>query len=484
MTSNIGYINTCNSKYKTALKKTTQSSSDTLAWLIWGDRVEILGTSGSKLEVRTRGKKGFVSKSNVGKEPLLEVYIIDVGQGDGVLYRTPDLKWHMVDAGVLNSSQMTKKGAPNFVHWKFRKDLRESKIRIENMIMSHPDFDHYGGFINILGGDLQDGRTFNVEVENFYHTGMGRFNSSPELGKTTTTVTVPPLKFAGHATKRKTKLIQELLSDQDSFKNPKRKLKGRFEDLAELVGKVPNNVAALSAEDGFVPGYAPGQNDVRMKLLGPIIEHGGGKMGLRTFSGPSKTRNGHSIIIRLDYGKAKILLTGDSNEESQRLTLSYIKETEFKADVAKGCHHGSEDIYLKFIEEMAARATVISSGDNEDYAHPRPVVMGASAFYGREIRDQVQNKTTPPLIYSTELSRSVKLANPTRVKIDGSSSSIAASKVEVKSRSSSYEDLERTPISTDLIYGLVNVRTDGKKIMCATMEEKGQDFDLKVFKAG
>lgn len=484
MAKDIRYINTCNSKYKTTLKKGPVSSSDTVAWLIWGDRVEVIGTNGNWLEIRARGQKGFVQKSNVGKEPLLEVYIIDVGQGDGVLYRTPDLKWHMVDAGVMNSSQMTRKGAPNFVHWKFRKDLRESKIRIENMIMSHPDYDHYGGFINILGGDLQDGRTFRVEVENFYHSGMGRFQSSPELGKKTASVNVPPLPISGHGTKQKTKLIHELLSNKNSFKNPKRKLKGRFEDLAELVGKVPNNVAALSADDGYIAGYAPGQNKVRMKLLGPIIETGGGKKGLRSFSSDSKTRNGHSVIVRLDYGKAKILLTGDSNEESQRLTLSYLDANEFEADVAKGCHHGSEDIYLKFIKEMAARATVISSGDNEDYAHPRPVVMGASAYYGREIRDQVKNKTNPPLIYSTELSRSVKLANPTRVKIDGSTTSIAASKAAVKSSSSSYEDLEHTPIATDLIYGLVNVRTDGKKIMCATMEEKGQDFDLKVFKAG
>ena len=133
---------------------------------------------------------------------------------------------------------------------------------------------------------------------------------------------------------------------------------------------------------------------------------------------------------------------------------------------------------------MAARATVISSGDNEDYAHPRPVVMGASAYYGRQIRDQVKNKTTPPLIYSTELSRSVKLAEPTRVKVDGNTKSVAASKADVKSKSTSYKDLDRTPIATDLIYGLVNVRTDGEKIMCATMEEKGKDFDLKVFKAG
>ena len=76
--------------------------------------------------------------------------------------------------------------------------------------------------------------------------------------------------------------------------------------------------------------------------------------------------------------------------------------------MAKGCHHGSDDIDLRFVRAMAARATVISSGDNEDYAHPRPRVLGASARYGRESR-AADGETLPPLLYSTELARSVAL---------------------------------------------------------------------------
>ena len=40
------------------------------------------------------------------------------------------------------------------------------------------------------------------------------------------------------------------------------------------------------------------------------------------------------------------------------------------------------------------------------------------------------------------------------------------------------------PVATRFVYGLVNVRTDGQLIMCATMLEKGNDFDVKVFRAG
>jgi len=501
--SAIKYINKCKNSnknknvYKTRLLSKT-SGGDTLAYLIWGDQVRVQSETTKYAKVRARGQTGYILKDHYSDKPLLEVYVIDVGQGDGVLFRTPDLKWHMMDAGVLNSVQMTKKGAPNFVRWKFFNDLGLRKISIENMILSHPDFDHYGGFINILEGNLEDDRTFAIEVENFYHSGMARFASNPELGKSKE-VTVPKFPLPNHGCKRKTNLIHELLDDKLSFSNPRRKLKrgregklwGSFAHLGQLVGSIPKNVARISSDTNYLPGYGPNQNKVKMKVLGPIVEKSGAIEGLRKFSNKSKIRNGHSVILRLDYGKAKLLLTGDTNEESQKLTLSYIPGNEFKSDVAKGCHHGSEDIYLRFIKEMAARATVISSGDNEDYAHPRPVVMGASAFYGREIKDQIYKTTKPPLIYSTELARSVKLAYPTRVQVEESDqaggvkkTSIAANQTNIKTKYTSYQKTERSPVSTDLIYGLVNIRTDGNEIMCATMEEKGSDFDLKVFKAG
>jgi hypothetical protein len=47
-----------------------------------------------------------------------------------------------------------------------------------------------------------------------------------------------------------------------------------------------------------------------------------------------------------------------------------------------------------------------------------------------------------------------------------------------------YRPLPYTPVIVDLVYGLVNVRTDGVNILCATMVEKNNDFDVKVFRAG
>ena len=242
-----------------------------------------------------------------------------------------------------------------------------------------------------------------------------------------------------------------------------------------------------------MPGYGPGQNDVTVKMLGPVLEGGSGWSGLRKLGSgrywESKTRNGHSLVYRFDYGNARILVNGDLNEESQRLLLSYVDEDEYAVDVAKGCHHGSDDVNLDFIRAMGARATVISSGDNESYAHPRPRIMGASAKYGRESLDP-DDEVMPPLLYSTELARSVALDYPTSVKLDPDASGpqtekrYGAKKTRVKSRNIKYRRLSEVPIATNLIYGLVNVRTDGNTILCATMMESGHTFEKRFFQAG
>jgi hypothetical protein len=97
------------------------------------------------------------------------------------------------------------------------------------------------------------------------------------------------------------------------------------------------------------------------------------------------------------------------------------------------------------------------------------------------------------LIYSTELARSVKLDYAAQVRLDFELDQpgepvtrISPDKTLVRpdARDAEFKSLRRVPISTDLVYGLINVRTDGTHILCATMEESGTDFDVKVFRAG
>lgn len=501
------FLNDCDGKFATDLRtEPGPRAGDRVCQLIWGDQLHSTGNrKNGFVEVHARGETdpGWVREGFTTDLGLLEFYVIDVGQGDGILIRTPDDRWHLIDAGVANESQMTKKGAANFIRWKFNRDLKRPAV-LATLTMSHPDYDHYGGILNLLSGDLADDEPpFDVSVERFYHSGMGRFDTGNPLGATRRGK-VANFPVGGYQMSRTDSFIVELLDDTASFSTPSSPFKGFFADLAALVATrigAAQRIGIVGNEDAWLPGYAPSDNvlssdgtPLAIKLLGPVFEKftdngGATHVGLRQLESESKTRNGHSVTMRFDYGNARILMNGDLNAESQRLLLSYVDASEYSCDVAKGCHHGSEDIDVRFIQAMQSRATVISSGDNEDYAHPRPVVVGASAFYGREIVT-TDDKTLPPLVYSTELARSTKLKYVERVSVDHDNdrsarrASFPADRSRVKPEGERYREFSRTPIATNLVYGLVNIRTDGNRIMCATMEEKGKEFDIKTFWAG
>ena len=484
------YLNDAGGRFKLPLK---DAGGKTLCTLLWGDPLQEIAREGSgaaeRVKVRARRRIGWLPASAVGDTGLLEIYVIDVGQGDGVLLRTPhDDAWHMVDAGVRASRQMTRKGAANFVRWKFIDDLQRERVTLQNLVLTHPDADHYGGMIDLLSGALPDGRSFGIEVERFWHNGLGRFKDGDKLGALRSDARSAPWPNPGYGFKDEGRFIVELLDGKTHFGRPKRAFASDFAELARLVGKLPKKVSRLAQADGWLPGYAPAPGAAALRVLGPVVERlAGGGAGLRQLGSESITRNGHSVVLRVDYGQARILLTGDLNTDSQRLLLSAQAADEFTADVAKGCHHGSDDIDLRFVRAMAARATVISSGDNEDYAHPRPRILGASARYGREAR-AAGGDLLPPLLYSTELARSVGLAFASHTRtLAEPKQAFDPGQLEVDfdaSPTGSYRRLSWLPMATDLVYGLVNVRSDGQRILCATMKEGSSDFDLQVFQAG
>lgn len=483
----MNYLNDCGGKFKQALK---DDSGKTVATLLWGDPLVEVQRVADRVQVRARRQLGWLPAACVGDVGLLELYVIDVGQGDGVLMRTPhDNAWHLIDAGVRAADQMTQKGAANFLRWKFIDELKLPAVKLANVVLTHPDADHFGGIIDVLAGTLPDGRTFGVEVQNFWHPGMARFKDGEKLGAKRADTSTTPMLNPGLGIKPAGTFITELVDGKTHFKTPQRAFATEYAALAKLVGAVPKKVKRLEHHVTWLPGYAPAPGQAAIRVLGPVVEKlaGGGK-GLRVFNSESVTRNGHSIMLRVDYGAARVLLTGDSNTASQKLLLSCQAASEFSADVAKGCHHGSDDIDLNFVRAMAARATVISSGDNEDYAHPRPRVLGACGRYGRDSLAP-DGEVLPPLLYSTELARSVGLSFAKQARTVAEPA-VLFKPEELEAGFGSnvtqgrYKRLSRLPMATDLVYGLVNVRSDGQRILLGYMKEGGSDFDIQVFRAG
>ena len=238
------YLNDAGGRFKLPLQ---DGAGKRLCTLLWGDPLHEIARDGDRVKVRARRRTGWLPASAVGDAGLLEIYIIDVGQGDGVLLRTPhDDAWHMIDAGIRASAQMTRKGAANFVRWKFIDDLQQDRITLKNMFVSHPDADHYGGLVDLMSGVLPDGRSFGIEVDNFWHNGIGRFKDGDRLGSVRADTSRLALTDAGFGVKPQGRFIVELLDGKSHFGRPKRAFATDFAELAKQVGQLPRKVSRLS----------------------------------------------------------------------------------------------------------------------------------------------------------------------------------------------------------------------------------------------
>src|SRR5688572_27169333 len=87
--------------------------------LLWGDFVERLnGKEDGWIEIRGRGERGWIQENEITDEQLLEIYFVDIGQGDGCFVVVPKDEQHdrdrflLIDAGERDNMF-------RFLSWRF-----------------------------------------------------------------------------------------------------------------------------------------------------------------------------------------------------------------------------------------------------------------------------------------------------------------------------------------------------------------------------
>ena len=486
-------------------------------YLLWGDGLRHLpgGTRDGRTNVRARGRDGWVATAALGGRSLLEFYYIDVGQGDGTLIKTPDFRHILIDGGYTRAAQPTRKSAADFVDWKFVKDYGSRAIALDAMIASHNDFDHYGGLADLL--DVEQNEELDAEtvtVEAFYHAGISWWRKPRPGG-------APGFsgRWLGEVRQTDgTTWLAQLLGDRAHAVSAlntaaPQQLQGEWaEFMAKVVAtqtgsgvptpivRLGRDLASIAAEEPrFLPGFAPADGDLRIHVLAPVPRVVDGRPALRRLNADeAQNTNGHSVLLRVDYGRTRTLLTGDLNKRAQRALLADYagQRLAFKCDVAKACHHGSEDVSFEFLQAMEAGATVISSGDGEGHDHPRPRVVAASGVTGHLTIEDDEIRT--PLIYATELARSVSFGDPFRLVVDPRTTTpltlegarFEGGDIHFTTRApgalnpkTKQRRVRTTDVVAGLIYGLVNIRTDGERLLCATMNEQDGSFAVKAFRS-
>ncbi|MCG7883480.1 MAG: hypothetical protein JAY96_18035, partial [Candidatus Thiodiazotropha endolucinida] len=287
--------------------------------------------------VRVRGVSGYMFIDDLQPNQLLEIVFVDVGQGDGALLVTPDDGKYVIDAGVGDNMH-------RYLKWRFTGFKSDNDFN--GFIITHPDQDHYFGF-----SDMVNDR--NISAQNIWHNGIVEQFGVSASGKQSA---------AKSLTLGKTKIVQgqKYLTDlvdtdkalRDLLKDKRRWVKKTTGNPKRFPGLLNDavtakdgrkrrftNIQMLSTKHGeihpdgsFLPCYGPDNADgCAIQILGPVVEEITGNPALRTFSkkprekttelDTGKTKNGHSILLKLNYKDVSVLFGGDLNSSAEMFLL-------------------------------------------------------------------------------------------------------------------------------------------------------------------
>ncbi len=146
-------------------------------------------------------------------------------------------------------------------------------------------------------------------------------------------------------------------------------------------------------------------------------------------------------------------------------------------------------------------ATIISSGDSNSHDHPRPQLLGATALTSRVVRTGHPIKA--PLIYNTEMARSYGFGRTERLveynqpqqwghptgEEQNRLGSTRVSRSRVVLDTDNDDDFsENQPLASalivdNLVYGLVNIRTDGRRLLFAVRNESDATWQIETLEA-
>jgi|GEM_PF-674657 len=439
-------------KPETILYERPTRQSRKLNHVLLGTYLIVTDEDGDWLHVTTRseGPGGWVHRSDVRDDPGLKIFYVDVGQGDGAIIESPE-GLVLIDGGP--GSQFYR-----FMKSRYRRLIEEEgPIKIKAMVISHPDQDHYEGFISVLNDS-------DFEVETIYHNGIIRYpdkNLPSDL-----TFDLGRLQVKTISGQVENVLVETI----DSLNDAREMLATGFH-VTKKGGKTVFHkfwAAALAAHDAgrlveskrltirdkTLPGFSRrAAGKLFIEVLGPVPTKKSGSVEYVAFPdaehivlrradvrdtteiprpSSSHTRNGHSIVLKLHFGDHTFLFGGDLNIPAQlHLMKHYGDQNPFQCDVAKACHHGSSDFHVGFLKQVHPHANVVSSGDNKSFDHPVADAVGAVCRHTRGDH---------PLFFSTELARAT-------------------------SRESIH-------------YGLINARSNGTVLTMAQMKEQRTRADV------
>ncbi len=415
---------------KTSTMYKTSSGNSRYGYLIFGDEVKTTGqVTNGRMPIEFRGRPGFVGEGDLMASRPLEFYSVDVGQGDATFIVTPGGKKILIDGGL-------NRRALGFLIWRYRLDNPANSVDIDLMALTHADGDHLDGLTPIIEHPQ-------IRVKKIVHNGIAVFKSSAPH-----TSQLGALDAGGDFLTTRYDSITDLNA-----------LTHISSDLERWRLAVSAEGTTCQAVDSDTLSIDLDDSAVSLEVLGPKREADG---SYKWFSTKAHTINGHSVVLRLTYDKVAILLSGDLNiEGAKHLLADPVIASKMSAQIMKSPHHGSHEFHYPFLEAVRPQITTISSGDAPDHGHPRANFIGA---IGRASRSGT------PLVFSTEIAATFVADDETAAPTDGTSID------GLDYTSAVGNDTARKRFKL-LLPGIINVRTDGKKLYAFRRVNAGYQWE-------
>ncbi len=241
------------------------------------------------------------------------IVFCDVGQGDAAYVRIANRFDIVIDAGP---QQRILDCLGKYMPFYDRE--------IELAFLSHPDWDHYSGFIDLLK---------RYKVDNFYLNPLDSESKSYQL-------------------------LKKLLIEKSVHLEPL------------FAGE------EIKVENGLIRAVWPTNSFIEQGLFSDS------KNGY--FYTPRIDVNDFSQVFLLTIGKVKILFTGDVSPLAEQKIL---KKPLLKVSILKIPHHGSKyNLIEPFLAAIKPQIAIISVGKNNKYGHPSPEILKMLTKYHVETR--------------------------------------------------------------------------------------------------
>lgn len=285
----------------------------------------------------------------------MRVHFIDVGQGAATLVEFPCAAIMIDTGGESNAEFKSDKELTSYLDDFFsrRSDLQKT---LHLLILTHPHLDHTRGVAAVLS---------RYKILNAVTNGQEP--PGPESG--------------GQPT------LHQKIADTEATSDPS-------DDIGYVVATKDKIPRQRGLTNDVIDPVKCDNVDPKITLLWGSQDSNPGWTN-NAFKNP----NNHSVVTRIDFGAASLLITGDLQEEAiEDLIEHYRGSTLLDTDVYQVGHHGSHNATTDdLLEAITPKIAVIAMGDSSRefertawaYGHPRKKIVDMLENQVEQSRDPI-----------------------------------------------------------------------------------------------